>query len=161
MTKLPAVPRLTGAGLVAEVVPVVNDDTKSATIGLAKRSWTPVVTVTVYTVLLARVPVGVKVAVVPRSLSATAPATRTAEGPVNVMVVVFIVAAAISLLKVTVTIVLRGAPVLASAGVTEATVGAARLSTGGVQPAKKLVNSNAIMHALIRFFIASFLIWKP
>ena len=105
----------------------------------------------------AKVPEGLKVAVVPRSFRTTVPATAVAEGPVKVNVVVLMVAAAISLLNVTVMSELRGTPVAEFCGVREVTEGGVRSLTGDEQPPMRPMNSTATTQALKRIFIDSLL----
>jgi hypothetical protein len=69
---------------------VVNVHTKLATSGTPVRFFAPVVMVAVYKVLVARIAVGVNVAVVPAKV--TVPATGVAPGPVKVNVAALIVA---------------------------------------------------------------------
>ena len=101
---------------------VVKFHTKLATSGMPAGSFAPVVIVAVNKVLVARMVVGVNVAVVP--VKVTVPATGVAPGPVNVNVVALIVAGFIASLKVAEIGVLTATAVAPITGTVETTVGA-------------------------------------
>jgi hypothetical protein len=86
-------------------------------------SFTPVVIVAVNKVLLARMFVGVNVAVVPAKV--TVPATGVAPGPAKVNVAALIVAGFMASLNVAEIVVLAATPVAPLTGTVETTVGAA------------------------------------
>jgi hypothetical protein len=123
------------------IVPLVKLQAKLAANAAPLGSWAPVVTVATYTVFAASKFVGVKVAVVPEYV--TAPATAAPPGPVNVNVVVLIVAGAIAELKPAVTAVLRATPVAAFAGDAAITVGSAGLGACSLPHPARANNKNA------------------
>jgi hypothetical protein len=98
--------------------------------------------VPVYSVFAASDAAGVNVAVVPAY--ATAPDTGAAPGPVNVNVVVLIVAGAITVLNVAVTVVFSSTPVAPFAGDVATTTGDTGLKAcSRPHPAAKATNTNA------------------
>jgi hypothetical protein len=101
---------------------VVKDHTKLAASGTPVGSFAPVVIVAVNEVLVARMVVGVNVAVVPAKV--TVPFTGVAPGPVKVNVAALIVAGFIASLNVAEIVVLTATPVVPLAGTVEITVGA-------------------------------------
>jgi hypothetical protein len=115
---------------------VVNVQTLLAAKALPNVSFAPVVTVAVNRVFAARLAEGVKVATLVDELYVTCPETFVVPGPVNVKVVVVIVAGFIALLNVAVMrTVLGQTRVEASSGVTEVTVGGVKGSVGPPAPA--------------------------
>jgi len=100
---------------------VVKVHTKLAASGAPVGSFAPVVIVAVNKVLLARIAVGLKVAVVPEYV--TAPATGVAPGPVTVKVTPVMVAGFMASLKVAEIRVLTATAAAAFAGTVETTVG--------------------------------------
>jgi hypothetical protein len=123
------------------IVPVVKLHAKLAAKAAPLGSWAPVVTVATYTVFAESEFVGVKVAVVPEYV--TAPATAAPPGPVNVNVVVLMVAGAITELKPAVTAVLRTTPVAAFAGDAAITAGSAGLGACSLPQPARANNKNA------------------
>jgi hypothetical protein len=101
---------------------VVKVHTKSAASAAPVRSFAPVVIVAVYRVPVARIVVGVNVAVVPAKV--TVPVTGVTPGPVKVKVATLIVAGFIGSLNVAETGVLTGTSVAPIVGTVETTVGA-------------------------------------
>jgi hypothetical protein len=99
---------------------VVKVHTKLAASGTPVGSFAPVVIVAVNKVPVARIVVGVNVAVVPAKV--TVPATGVAAGPVKVNVAALIVAGFIGSLNVAETIVLTATPVAPFTGTVETTV---------------------------------------
>jgi hypothetical protein len=100
---------------------VVKVHTKLAASAAPVGSFAPVVIVAMYRVLVARMVVGVNVAVVPAKL--TVPATGVAPGPTRVKVVALMVAAFMASLKVAEIVVLMGTAVDPLTGTVEITVG--------------------------------------
>jgi hypothetical protein len=120
--KVPADPRLTDP--VPVVVPVIKVHTLFAANALPKRSLAPVVTLAVNWALVARLAVGVNVAIVHPELQLTVPFTLVVPGPASVKVNVLIVAGSMPVLKVALIVWLMFTPVAVSAGAVEVTVGA-------------------------------------
>ncbi|MFZ0420236.1 MAG: hypothetical protein WAM04_19185 [Candidatus Sulfotelmatobacter sp.] len=96
--------------------------------------------------LSARALDGVKVAVSLDALYVTTPLTDAASGPVNVKVVLLIVAGFIAALKAAVTGALGQTPTAALRGTTETTVGAAKtgLAPGLQHPGLKMSRRSAM-----------------
>jgi hypothetical protein len=112
------------AGTVETIVgggAVVKVHTKLAASPAPAESFTPVVIVAVYKVLLARTRVGVNVAVEPANV--TAPATGVAPGPVKVNVALLTVSGSIGSLNVAETSVFTSTAVAPAAGIVEIMVG--------------------------------------
>jgi hypothetical protein len=120
---------VTVGGVTSVVVPVVKVHVWLAANALPARSLNPVVTVAVWRVLTARLPVGAKVAVLPTQV--TAPATAVAPASVNVVAVQ--VAGSTASLKVAVSFRLVATPVAVSPGFVELTVGGV-VSPAGPDP---------------------------
>jgi hypothetical protein len=99
---------------------VVKVQTKLAASGTPVRFFAPVVIVAVNKVPVARIVVGVNVAVVPANV--TVPATGVVPGPVKVNVAALIVAGFIAWLNVAETVVLTATPIAPFAGTVETTV---------------------------------------
>ena len=150
--KLQAAPNAKAPEGGAHGIVVVNVHTLLAAKALPNVSFAPVVTVAVNRVFAARLAEGVKVAILVDELYVTCPETFVVPGPVNVKVVVVIVAGFIALLNVAVMrIVLGQTRVDPSTGVTEVTVGTVRGSdglpvpaflSGSPQPAITMANKN-------------------
>jgi len=100
---------------------VVKVHTKLAASGVPEGSFAPVVIVAVNNVLLARIAVGVKVAVLP--VYVTAPGTGVAPGPVTVKVVPVMVAGFMGALNVAEMSVLTATAVAPFTGTVDTTVG--------------------------------------
>src|SRR3990170_4300317 len=132
ITKLPAVPRTTGAGPSDPVEPVVNPHTKLAASALPARSLAPVVIVAVYTVVAVRLLTGLKAAVRPAYV--TVPDTGVVPC-FRVNVAVVIVKGSIASLNVARIFVLIGTPVAAEAGDVKLTRGGV---VSAIEPVVKL-----------------------
>lgn len=111
----------TVGGTTAGGAAVVNVHTTFAARGAPVVSCAPVVIVAVNKVLLARIAVGVKVAVLPAKV--TAPPTAVAPGPVTLKVVPVTVAGFMATLKVAEMVVLTATAVARFAGTVDTTVG--------------------------------------
>lgn len=116
--------KVTVGGVVSVPGPVVKVHVKLLASALPARSWAPVVTVIVNTVLAARRLVGVKVATFPVPAYATVPGTAVVPGPVRVKVLPVMVRGSIASLKIAATCVLIATPVAPQLGLVEITVGA-------------------------------------
>jgi hypothetical protein len=140
IVKLPAVPRSTGAGPAAVVVPVVKLHVLMAANALPARSLIPVVIVAVYEVLAARLLAGSKVATLPEEVKVA----KTAVVPCfNVKLAWVIVEGSIASLKVAVMFLLTTTPVAVSAGSVELTVG------GVVSPVVPVVKLHVLLTAIV------------
>ena len=135
--------------------PVVNEKVLVRGRWFPARSVAPDVTVTMYLVLAARFPVGVKVATLVDVLYNTLPETGTEPTSVlTLKVVVFTVEAFISSLKVTDTVALRGTLVAPSTGDVGGTIEGAMTSLSVVKvhtgcgpswlPARSLIEGDTV-----------------